>query len=49
LFLNADGSVRYSAGRKFFYFDEDHLSDAGVEETRPLFEAAIDSGRSAKE
>jgi hypothetical protein len=42
LFLNADGSVRYSAGRKFFYFDEDHLSDAGVEEVRPFFEAILE-------
>ena len=40
-FYQKDGSVRYAAGRKFFYADDDHLTDIGTEEVRPLFEKAI--------
>ena len=40
-FFHADGSVRYSEGRKFFYVDNNHLSAAGAEEVRALFEDAI--------
>jgi hypothetical protein len=36
-FYHDDGSVRYASGRKFFYADDDHLSEAGVEEVRDLF------------
>ena len=41
LFLKKDGAVRYASGRKFFYADDDHLSDKGVEETKALFHQAI--------
>ena len=40
-FYQDDGSIRYAAGRKFFYADDDHLSDAGTEVVRALFERAI--------
>ncbi len=38
-----DGSVRYAAGRAFYYMDDDHLTDAGVALVRPLVEAELDS------
>lgn len=41
LFYNPDGSIRYAEGRTFFYADDDHLSDAGADQARPLFEKAI--------
>lgn len=41
LFLRKDGSVRYASGRKFFYADDDHLSDKGIEETRELFHQGL--------
>jgi hypothetical protein len=41
LFLNANGSLRYADGRKFFYLDDDHLTDAGAEEALPLFEKVV--------
>ena len=44
IFLKKDGSVRYASGRKFFYADDDHLSDKGVEETRELFHQGISEG-----
>jgi hypothetical protein len=37
LFFKPDGSVFYAEGRKFFYTDEDHLSDTGADLLRPLF------------
>jgi hypothetical protein len=40
-FYADDGSVRYASGRTFLYADDDHLTDAGSELTRPLFEAAL--------
>ena len=40
-FYQNDGSIRYAAGRSFFYADDDHLSDAGTEVVRALFERAI--------
>jgi hypothetical protein len=40
-FYNKDGSIRYAAGRTFFYADDNHLSDAGSELVRPLFQSAI--------
>lgn len=36
-FYQPDGSVRYAFGRQFFYADDDHLTDAGAEQVRPLF------------
>ena len=41
LFYENDGSVRYSSGRNFLYINADHLSDAGSETARGLFESAI--------
>lgn len=46
-FYKKDGSIRYAEGRKFFYADDDHLNDAGVEEVRPLFEKAIAEAHAA--
>jgi peptidoglycan/LPS O-acetylase OafA/YrhL len=40
-FYNEDGSIRYASGRTFFYVDDDHLSDAGSELVRSLFEKAM--------
>jgi peptidoglycan/LPS O-acetylase OafA/YrhL len=40
-FYMEDGSVRFSSGRSFFYADDDHLSQAGAEQLRPLFTQAI--------
>lgn len=40
-FYRPDGSVRYVDGRRFLYADDDHVSDAGSDETRPVFQAAI--------
>jgi peptidoglycan/LPS O-acetylase OafA/YrhL len=37
LFYNDDLSIRYVSGRKFFYADDDHLSEDGSEITRSLF------------
>jgi peptidoglycan/LPS O-acetylase OafA/YrhL len=39
LFSNVDGSVRYAAGRTFYYSDDDHLSDAGAALVEPLLES----------
>lgn len=36
-----DGNVRYADGRRFFYADDDHLSDAGAAVLSPALEAAI--------
>jgi peptidoglycan/LPS O-acetylase OafA/YrhL len=44
-FYNKDGSIRYASGRTFFYADDDHLSDAGSELVRSLFEKAITDAR----
>ncbi|HRH95018.1 MAG TPA: acyltransferase family protein [Prosthecobacter sp.] len=41
LFDRQDGTVRYADGRRFFYANVDHLTDAGAEETRGLFADAI--------
>jgi intein-encoded DNA endonuclease-like protein len=41
-FRNADGSIRYAQKRKFFYLDDDHLSNFGTEDTRPLFEEILE-------
>lgn len=40
-FLLPDGSVRYALGRVFFYADDNHLSDAGAESVRGMFEEMI--------
>ena len=40
-FYMEDGSVRFSSGRSFFYADDDHLSQAGAEQLRPLFTQTI--------
>jgi peptidoglycan/LPS O-acetylase OafA/YrhL len=40
-FYLPDGSVRYVDGRRFLYADDDHVSDAGSDEARPVFRAAI--------
>ncbi|MFN7986148.1 MAG: acyltransferase family protein [Thermoanaerobaculia bacterium] len=36
-----DGNVRYAEGRKFFYADDDHLSQAGAEQVQDRIAAAI--------
>jgi peptidoglycan/LPS O-acetylase OafA/YrhL len=41
LFYQADGSVRYSSGRLFFYADGNHLSQSGSDEARGIFRKAI--------
>jgi hypothetical protein len=46
-FLHPDGSLRYFSGDKFFYFDEDHLSDAGAQEMRPVFEQVFSPSQAA--
>ncbi len=43
LFYNKDGSVRYSAGRDFFYADDDHLTEAGAAQVRAPLAAALAS------
>jgi peptidoglycan/LPS O-acetylase OafA/YrhL len=40
-FYKEDGSIRYASGRAFFYADEDHLSEAGAEVVRGVFQSAI--------
>lgn len=40
-FLTADGRVRYAEGRRCFYADDDHLSDAGAAVLAPRLEAEI--------
>lgn len=40
-FYQPDGSVRYADGRDFLYADDDHLSQAGANRVRSLFETAI--------
>lgn len=45
-FYNGDSSVRYAAGRTFFYTNSDHLSDGGAGEVRGLFEEAIAEAKS---
>ena len=40
-FYRADGSVRYSDGRKFLYADDNHLSDTGAELVRGICTRAI--------
>ena len=44
-FYNQDGSVHYASGRTFYYVDDDHLSDAGSDRVRSLFEKAITEAR----
>jgi len=47
-FYKEDGSVRYLSGRTFFYVDNNHLTSAGAEVVRGLFQCAIaDAHRSA--
>ncbi|MCX6955512.1 MAG: acyltransferase family protein [Verrucomicrobia bacterium] len=46
-FYQRDGSIRYSAGRNFFYLDRNHLTDIGAEEVRGLFRAAIAEAQAA--
>jgi peptidoglycan/LPS O-acetylase OafA/YrhL len=41
LFLQKDGSIKWSDGRSFFYADEDHLTESGADVARPLLERAI--------
>lgn len=40
-FYMEDGSVRFSSGRSFFYADDNHLSQAGAEQLRPLITRTI--------
>lgn len=40
-FYHKDGSIRYAEGRKFFYADDDHLSDYGSEVVRDLFQNSL--------
>ena len=48
-FYRADGSVRYSEGRSFYYADDDHLTDEGTEVLRPLFEQVLVAAQRAAE
>lgn len=41
LFEAKDDTIRYAQGRRFFYTDDDHLSQAGAYECRPLFLEAL--------
>jgi peptidoglycan/LPS O-acetylase OafA/YrhL len=41
-FYERDGSVRWLSGRQVYYADDDHLTGAGAEAVRGLFETAID-------
>jgi hypothetical protein len=41
LFYKEDGSIQYSSGRSFFYADDNHLSEAGAEQLRPIFTRAL--------
>ncbi|MBK9964021.1 MAG: hypothetical protein IPP07_03600 [Holophagales bacterium] len=43
-FCLPDGTVRYAEGRKFFYADDDHLSQAGAEVVESRLAAAIARG-----
>jgi len=43
-FTLPDGTVRYVEGRKFFYADDDHLSQAGAELVQDRLAAAIAKG-----
>lgn len=47
LFYYEDGSIRYSEGRKFFYVDDNHLSDSGAEQVRRLIQEAITEARAS--
>lgn len=40
-FLQSDGTVRYWEGRHFYYLDNDHLTDAGSEVVRSIFEPVM--------
>lgn len=40
-FYQAGGGIRYVNGRRFFYADDNHLTDAGTEEVRDMFSRAI--------
>lgn len=40
-FFLPDGTVRYAEGRRFFYADDDHLSQAGAEEVQARLSRAI--------
>ena len=41
LFAGPDGSVRYASGRAFYYLDDDHLTEAGAQQVRPMLHAAL--------
>jgi hypothetical protein len=41
IFIKPDGSIRYAEGKSFLYSDSTHLSIAGAELVRPLFEKTI--------
>jgi peptidoglycan/LPS O-acetylase OafA/YrhL len=41
LFYRENGSIQYEEGRNFLYVDADHLTDAGSEKVRGLFQTAI--------
>ncbi len=46
-FYQEDGSIRWASERSFFYADDDHLTDAGAEVVRRLFQRAIAEAHSA--
>jgi hypothetical protein len=46
-FYQEDGSIRYAEGRSFFYQDDNHLTDAGAEQVRSVFQKAITDALSA--
>ncbi|SRR5216684_1177004 len=46
-FYRENGSIRWAFGRSFFYADDDHLTDAGTEVVRSLFQSAIVEAHSA--
>lgn len=45
VFQREDGSVRYAEGRTFLYADDNHLTDAGSEQVRGLFQKAMGERR----
>ncbi|HEX2855774.1 MAG TPA: acyltransferase family protein [Opitutaceae bacterium] len=46
-FRREDGGVRYAEGRQFFYADDNHLTDAGSEQARGLFQKALSDAHAA--
>jgi peptidoglycan/LPS O-acetylase OafA/YrhL len=47
-FYQTNGSVRYAEGRQFFYADDDHLTDVGAAQVRPLLLASLKAAAGEK-